>query len=169
MRTTPQRGLKPLPSRLLSPERLSVHHFPHECALWKPSTLEKLPSGVNPSRLEVSDQHFELVGRFRCFYNATPETNQGEVMGRTQADNIFTMDKFILPQGVKVEDTWILVFLSEGDNQYRAFALQGEPQSVNPGPFHSLGGQLVMGKFIPILPPGVLLEDAKALPSVIVL
>jgi hypothetical protein len=115
---------------------------------------------VSPSRIKAADGLNVFVGVFTCFYNATPETNQAEVVGRTQSDNIFTMDKFILPMGADVDDTWTLGFLTPGDNYLNLYAIQGAPQSVNPGPLHPIGGRLVMGKLLPLPPPGVRIEDA---------
>lgn len=160
MNTFKSRGFRALPSRIMGRRQLEALHFPHLCALWTQGVLEKLPSGVNPSRLKASDTGNVFVGVFACFYNATPETNQAEVMGRTQADNIFTMDKFILPSGVDVDDMWTLAFLTPGDNYLNLYALQGAPQSVNPGPFHPIGGRLVLGKLLPLPPPGVRIEEA---------
>lgn len=160
MNTFKSRGLRSLPSRIMGRKQLEALHYPHLCGLWAPGTLERLPSGVSPSRIKAADGLNVFVGVFACFYNATPETNQAEVMGRTQADNIFTMDRFILPMGAEVDDTWTLAFLTPGDNYLNLYAIQGAPQSVNPGPLHAIGGRLVMGKLLPLPPPGVRIEDA---------
>lgn len=160
MRTFASRIFKPLPSRILGRMHLEALHYPHLCGLWAPDSLERLPSGVSPSRIKAADGQSVFVGVFSCFYNATPETNQAEVIGRTQADNIFTMDRFILPMGADVDDTWTLAFLTPGDNYLNLYSIQGAPQSVNPGPFHPIGGRLVMGKLLPLAPSGVRIQDA---------
>lgn len=154
--TLSTRGFRPLSSRLLTPGHAESVFYPHECALWKPVPPQKLPSGNNPSRLLVEDLHYTLAtARQACFYSATPETNSAQVLGRTQNANIFTLDKFTLPLGVDVADTWVIVFLTQGDNYLDTFVVQGEAQAQQAGFLQPAACQLVYGRRVRPRPVGV--------------
>lgn len=160
MRTLASRGYRALPSRVLGKSQREALHFPHACALWKPTRLETLKNGNVNDGVLMADRGYELAtARQACFYNATPENNEATVLGRTRVNNLFTLDVFLFPEGVNLDDQWVLYLLTEGDNQHRLFVLQGAPQSVQPGPLHSIGGQRALVARIATipgaLPPGI--------------
>ena len=166
MRTFAARGYRPLPSRILGKGHLEALHFPHACALWKPTRLETLKSGNVNDGVLLADRGYELAtARQSCFYNSTPETDEATVAGRTRVNNLFTLDVFLFPQGAELGDQWVLYMLTEGDNEHRLFVLQGAPQSVQPGPLHLIGGQRALVARIAtapsVLPPGVDLSKVQ--------
>lgn len=163
------RGFKIPPSRLLAP-LLEEVHFPHVCALWKPGPLETLADGTVNSGVLLADTGYTFVtAAQRCFYNATPETEEATVLGRTRVNNLFTLDVFLFPEGVELGDKWILYHRTPGDNEGRLFSFAGAPQSVQPGALHHMGGQKAMVARIQTsannLPPGVDLGVLDILPA----
>lgn len=163
MRLIFDRKMRPMPSRLLSRANLETLQFPHEVALWKPSKMETLKNGSVYDGTLLADVGFELATKKQsCFYNATPETNEATVLGRTRVNNLFTLDVFLFPEGAILGDGWVLYLLTPGDNQHRLYVCQGSPQSVQPGPLHSMGGQRALVARVQVhpsnLPPGIDLE-----------
>ena len=151
MRTATARSFRPLSSRVLDPTLRSVH-FPHRCALWKPTAPEQLV-GTNTSGLRVADSGFTLAASYQsCFYAATPETDAAKVMGRTINQNVFSLDIFLLPECVDINDGWVLLFLTPGDNWGRLFTIHGAPQSETRGAMMPISCQQVYGRNIPIRP-----------------
>lgn len=169
MNTLLQNGLR-LPTTRILQDVLIELHFPHVVAIWKPAALETLGDGSVNSGLLVADTGYEFVSAAqRCFYNATPEYSEAEVMGRTRVNNIFTLDVFLFPEGVELADKWIIYNRTPGDNEDRLFVLAGAPQSVQPGALHHMGGQRALVARIQTtannLPPGVDLSVLGILPA----
>ena len=154
-------------SRVVSTELLDRFNFPHLCDLFSPTVLNKIPgSTANPSGLQVGDSAYQLAQEdAACFFSAAPENDQPTIMGRVSADNVYTLDKFVIPSGIEVHDAWVLVFLSAGDNYREVYAVQGEPLAMNPHPFHRVTQQTILAKRIlsAILPTGVVVRDPLGL------
>lgn len=153
-----------LPSSRILGTVLQDLHFPHACALWKPTKLETLKNGAVNDGVLLADTGYELVSkRQSCFYNATPETNEATVLGRTRVNNLFTLDVFLFPEGVVLGDQWVLCLLTPGDNYGRLYVFQGAPQSVQPGALHHMGGQRALVARVQThpsnYPPGIRLEE----------
>jgi hypothetical protein len=159
-------GFNPNQSRVLRTKDLHAFYFPHRCDIFKLSALEPISdTEQNPSTLRVADGHYELSYQdVPCFFSATPETDQGSVLGRVKVSNIFTLDKFVFPEDVTILDTWYIVFLSKGNNYQNLYSVQGNPESKNPHPLHldNQNTQLVYGKRMPTssLPVGLVIRNA---------
>lgn len=152
----------PVPSRVLTETVRRRLTLPHRCDLYAPEDLRPIAGEGNPSGIQTGDGRWRLAARdVPCLFSPRPETDQPTVLGRTQADNIFTLDVFFVPSGVEIHDAWLLVFLGAGDNHGEVYAVQGEPQSDNPHPLNPAQTQQVFCKRIPgnPLPPGVDVPD----------
>lgn len=165
-KTFAQRDFRLPSSRVFGKRQREALHFPHAVALWKPKRLSALRAPVDNAGLLIADLEYELATPYqKCFYNSTPETNEAEILGRTRVNNLFTLDVFLFPEGAQVGDTWILYLLTPGDNHHRLYVSQGSPQSVQPGPFHAMGGQRALVARIQThpsnLPPGVDLTQVE--------
>lgn len=166
MRTLAQRGYRLPPTRHANKGLFEDLQFPHSVALWKPSKLETLKNGDVFDGTLLADVGYDLATKSqRCFYNATPETNEAEVLGRTRVNNLFTLDVFLFPEGAILGDGWVIYLLTPGDNWHRLYVCQGSPQSVQPGPLHHMGGQRALVARVQNhpsnLPPGIDLEALK--------
>jgi hypothetical protein len=155
-------GLKLPSSRLLNTALLTNLYFPHRCDLFKmsePNTISDTQR--NPLQNRIADESYELAREdVPVFYSATPETDEAKLLGRIKQDNMFTLDRFVFPESVKVMDTWYLVFLSEGPNYQNIYVVQGNPESKNEHPLHlsiSQNAQFIYGKRITSsnLPAGI--------------
>lgn len=145
-------GLRRRPSRVLD-SVFAGHHWPHRVDIWSPDLPARPATGTQGL---VQDRTYILSQRdVVCCYNATPENNEGLLIGRTQADNLFTLDRFFFPEDAPVADLCVLAFLTDGPNRGRLFMVQGSPQRYEPGPHQPSWGLLVLAKALSTPPPGV--------------
>lgn len=158
MRLTKRAGYRLSSSRVLSPV-LHEMHFPHRCALWSPNPVSTLRAPEeNAGDLLADVSHDFVASDVPCFYNATPETNEATVLGRSPSNNIFVLDVFLFPEGMVIDDQWVICLLTPGDNYKALFMAQGSPLSVQPGALHYISSQKVLAMRQPAqnaLPPGV--------------
>lgn len=136
---------------------VSQVHFPHRVQLWKPDAPRPLAGkDRNPTGLALADAVYVLAAESvpACLLPAE-ETDQPTVLARAQSDNIFTLDKLLLPQGVAAGDTWAVIILTPGDTQGSVYIAQGNPQPTTPFPMHQVLAQMLYLKRTPLPPRGV--------------
>jgi hypothetical protein len=154
-------------SRVVSTNLLDRFNFPSLCDLFRLSDIRLIPGAtLNPSGIQVGDSTYQIAQQnVPVFFSPAPENDQPTVMGRVSADNIYTLDKFVIPSGIEVHDAWVLVFLSAGDNYREVYSVQGEPRAMNPHPFHRAQQQTVLCKKLPSspLPSGVYVRNPLGL------
>jgi hypothetical protein len=76
----------------------------HTVDLWKPA---RTLTGVDWS--QVSYRNAPEQAAVRCFHNRNPSVSQLEMFGRTEQDDIFTLDVFWFPVGQVVDEGWVIV------------------------------------------------------------
>src|SRR5438309_1869295 len=98
--------LPPLP--IIWPvNRRQIQSLKQRCDLYKPTTHV-----VNPPTKEGGDLQLPVDPTYSnvpCAFHSTPEIDVPKPQGRTKEINIFTLDKFIIPQGIEIYDGWGVV------------------------------------------------------------
>lgn len=131
-----------IPGRIISQGYLDDLEFPHRVDLWKPSDLAVTTGNA------AEDVAWELaVSNQPCRFVATPEIDMPELVGRTKVVNIFTLDHFLFPVGLAIEDQWwIKSLFATGDYVGRWWVVEGNPQGQEYNPFHVVRVQHVYAK-----------------------
>lgn len=139
-------------TRIVSDRLIDAVVFPHVCSLWMP---EPLTHKSNLTRA-ATDPVYTLANPAQiCQFIATPETDVPKVVTRTKEVNIFTLDKFLFPPGVVVEDTWVIKLTSANlDYSGRFWMVQGNPQGQEQFFAHVVEVQMCYAKLC-VSPTGV--------------
>lgn len=128
--------------------------FQHAFDLWKP---DRILSGVQWSQATYTLQESAVP----CFLNRNPSVSQLEMFGRTEQDDIFTIDIVWFGPGQAIDEAWVLVnrtVLPNGENSAdygRLWVTRGGPRVLNDLPDAAFGHVEIVAASTPIVPSGV--------------
>jgi hypothetical protein len=86
---------------------------------------------VDPATKEVRSVTYgpsPTHSNVQCLYTPSPEMGEMQVVGRTNSDIVFTLDRFHFDVAVPVDDTWYLQLKVEGHPEYETWwVVEGGP------------------------------------------
>ena len=96
------------------------------CDIWKPDTL----AFVSTTTGEPRDKTYTRIAQGQsCYYFTKTETAHAEVIGRYPADIIWTLDILKMPNGVDIDDTYIVKLTTTAHDLINTFwTVIGEAQ-----------------------------------------